>query len=159
MDKEEFEMLYMRLSSSVFNLALRMTGNWEEAKDIVQDVFIKVWRHRKSFRGEAKPSTWIYRIAVNTAISHLRKLKKKRNFSLDDMDCTVYVDPPDPKIWEIEKAILQLPEGEREVFILHDVEGFTHREIGEILGIREGTSKSQLYKARKRLREILGGKL
>ena len=151
-------MLYVRLSNAVFNLALRMTGNFEEAKDIVQEVFMKVWKHRKSFRGEAKPSTWIYRIAVNTSISHIRKMKRKK-IPIEELDYMGQVDLPDPRILKIERAILQLPEGEREVFLLHDVEGFTHREIGEILGIREGTSKSQLYKARKRLREILGGKI
>jgi RNA polymerase sigma-70 factor (ECF subfamily) len=158
MDKGEFEMLYRSLSKGVFNIALRMTGSFEEAKDIVQEVFMKVWKHRKSFRGEAKPSTWIYRIALNTSISHLRKLKR-RGVSLEEINWVGHTDPPDPRIWRVERAILKLPEGEREVFLLHDVEGFTHREIGDILGISEGTSKSQLHKARKKLREILKGEI
>ena len=158
MKLQEFERAYEELSPKVFNVAYRMTGSLEDAQDVLQDVFMKVWKHHKNFRGEAKLSTWIYRIAVNTAISLLRK--KKPTKPIEDFEyMPADTKPFDPRIIKIEKAIQRLPEGEKKVFVLHDVEGFTHEEIGEILDISQGTSKSQLHKARKKLQEMLKGKV
>jgi RNA polymerase sigma-70 factor (ECF subfamily) len=158
MKLQEFERVYDELSPKVFNVAYRMTGSLEDAQDVLQDVFMKVWKHHKGFRGEAKLSTWIYRIAVNTAISLIRKRKPTK--PIEDFEyMPADTKPFDPRIIKVEKAIQRLPEGEKKVFILHDVEGFTHEEIGEILDISPGTSKSQLHKARKKLQEMLKGKV
>ncbi len=147
--------LYDKYRKAMFTLAYRITGDFESANDVLQEGFVKVFRGLASFRGESTLGAWIKTIVVRTAYSHIRK-EKIFFESVDNL-------PPSSKVdWGhyldaeyLEKAILSLPEGFRTVFVLVEVEGYGHKEVAELLGISEGTSKSQLFYAKKRLREIL----
>ncbi len=147
--------LYDKYRKAMFTLAYRITGDFEAANDVLQEGFVKVFRGLTSFRGESTLGAWIKTIIVRTAYSHLRK-EKIFFESVDNL-------PPNAKVdWGhyldaeyLEKAILSLPEGYRTVFILVEVEGYGHKDVAQLLGISEGTSKSQLFYSKKRLREIL----
>lgn len=157
-NRELFQDLYNRNIHSLFNLARRMTGAAAEAEDIVQDAFIRAYQKINLFAGRSTLSSWLYRICINVGLEHLRK--KKGTFEdINDNNCGT-VEPNQKKVIlkrKLEKAIQKLPAGCRTVFVLHDVEGFNHREIAERLMLAEGTSKSQLFKARAMLRRILTG--
>ena len=158
--RSSFRELYELYKDRMYSLCVRMLGNTEDAEDALQETFVRVFRSLGSFRGESSFHTWLYRIATNTCIEHLRK--RKREYSdecLDDPDqeITIPYDPEhtdDLKLF-IEQALEKLPNGCRSVFILHAVEGFKHREIAEMLDITEGTSKSQLSLAKEHLRKQL----
>lgn len=147
--------LYDKYKKAMYTLAYRITGDFEEANDVLQDAFVKVFRGLPSFRSESTLGAWIKTIVVRTAYSHLRKDK----VFLEPVDNL----PPGSQVdWGhyldaeyLEKAILSLPDGYRTVFTLIEVEGYSHKEVAELLGISEGTSKSQLFYSKKRLREIL----
>lgn len=116
---------------------------------MVQDTFVKAWQNLVSFNQDSSFSTWIHRIAVNTTLSMIRK--RDRRASLEpDHDRTPYVTPADERL-DLETAILHLPDRARQVFVLHDIEGYKHREISDKLGIAPGTSKAHLHAARKQL--------
>ena len=163
-----FEQLYRRYSGRVFTLCLRIVKNDSEAEDLTQEAFLQLFRKIHTFRGEARFSTWLHRLTINTALMRLRK-KRHPEVSLDatletgDEDSRPVLEPGGPDLRlsgvvdriNLSRAIGQLPEGYKEMFILHDVEGYEHNEIAEILGCSIGNSKSQLYKARLRLRELL----
>jgi RNA polymerase sigma-70 factor (ECF subfamily) len=163
-----FEQLYRRYSGRVFTLCLRIVKNDSEAEDLTQEAFLQLFRKIHTFRGEARFSTWLHRLTINTALMRLRK-KRHPEVSLDatletgDEDSRPALEPGGPDLRlsgvvdhiNLSRAIDQLPEGYKEMFILHDVEGYEHNEIAEILGCSIGNSKSQLYKARLRLRELL----
>jgi RNA polymerase sigma-70 factor (ECF subfamily) len=167
-DPEAFEILYRRHSRRVFGVCLRMAGNQSEAEDLTQETFLTVFRKIQSFRGESAFSTWVHRVAVNTVLMRLRKKELASN-SLDepnDRDEEEFKTPM--QLGErdlqlsgtidrinLERAINQLAPGCRAMFMLHDVEGYRHNEIAAIAGCSVGNSKSQLHKARLRLREIL----
>jgi RNA polymerase sigma-70 factor (ECF subfamily) len=148
-----FEELYNQFRGKVFSTAYRMVSNRADAEDITQDVFIKVFRKLDAFRGEAKLSTWIYRITVNACLDFRRRRRRRETVPLDDV-----AEPGAVKLSVgrlIESAIPELPPGCREVFVLHDIQGLKHNEIAESLGISEGASKSQLHRARGLLRRKL----
>lgn len=151
--KDDFENVYLEHRARVFSTAYRFVRCRADAEDITQDVFIKVYRKRNEFRGDAALSTWIYRITVNTALDYLRRRKRRPTVPLDD------VNEPSAGSTNltslIESMIPLLPEGYRKVFVLHDIEGLKHNEIGEVLGITDGASKSQLHRARAALRKML----
>jgi RNA polymerase sigma-70 factor (ECF subfamily) len=163
-----FEQLYRRYSGLVFSLCLRILKSDSEAEDLTQEAFLLLFRKIHTFRGEAKFSTWLHRLTINLALMRLRK-KRHPEVSLDATLERSEEDPrplmelggPDLRLSgvldhiNLRRAIDQLPEGYKEMFILHDVEGYEHQEIAEILGCSAGNSKSQLYKARLRLRELL----
>jgi RNA polymerase sigma-70 factor (ECF subfamily) len=163
-----FEQLYRRYSSRVFAVCLRIVNNESEAEDLTQEVFLQLFRKIHTFRGEAKFSTWLYRLSTNLALMRLRR-KRHPEVSLDaaleseedDSRPAIELGAPDLQLtgavdrMNLSKAIEQLPDGYREMFILHDVEGYEHHEIAALLGCSAGNSKSQLYKARVRLRELL----
>jgi RNA polymerase sigma-70 factor (ECF subfamily) len=158
-----FEALYARHHRRVYSLCLRMTGNVGEAEDLTQEVFIQLHRKLGSFRGESAFTTWLHRLTVNQVLMHFRKRGVKLEQTTDDGDTPVQVVlgtgnaramPVVDKI-AIEKAVGQLPPGYRTVFVLHDVEGHEHEEIARMLGCSVGTSKSQLHKARMKLRGLL----
>jgi RNA polymerase sigma-70 factor (ECF subfamily) len=153
-----FKELYDRNIHSLYNLALRLAGNSIEADDIVQEAFIRAYQKINLFAGRSSLSSWLYRICINTGLEHLRR--KKGTFE-DLNDINGGVTEPDQKKLilkrKLEKAIQKLPKGCRAVFILHEIEGFNHKEIAEQLKLAEGTSKSQLFKARAMLRQILTG--
>lgn len=163
-----FEQLYRRYSGRVFALCLRMVKNEKEAEDLTQEAFLMLFRKIHTFRGEARFSTWLYRLTANVVLMRFRK-KRHPEVSLD---ATLESDEEDSRPLKefggpdlrlsgvidhvnLTRAIEQLPDGYKEVFLLHDVEGYEHTEIAEKLGCTVGNSKSQLFKARLRLRELL----
>jgi RNA polymerase sigma-70 factor (ECF subfamily) len=136
-----------------------MAGDMDRAQDWVQETFIRVFDRLAEFRGESALSTWICSIAISIALNGLRKVRRARDREVAlDLAGEVGMSPreadPDLKT-RLSRAIEDLPEGYRTVFVMHDVEGFTHEEIGETLGVATGTSKAQLFRARAKLREAL----
>jgi len=154
-----FKEIYDRNINMLFNLARRLAGTSAEAEDIVQDAFIRAYQKIHLFAGRSTLSSWLYRICLNIGLEHLRR--KKGTFEdLNDSNCGT-IEPDQKKVVlrrKLEKAISKLPQGCRTVFILHDIEGFNHKEIAEQLHMAEGTSKSQLFKARAMLRKLLTGR-
>ena len=162
-DMEAFEKIYRRYHKRVYSLCLRMTRNVSQKEDLAQDVFVQVFRKIKTFRGESSFSTWLHRLAVNQVLMQFRKPAEKREETTEDghLPLQISAGTENPKkmaildrVW-LNEAISQLPQGYRTVFILHDVEAYEHHEIGRLLGCAVGTSKSQLHKARMRLRALL----
>jgi RNA polymerase sigma-70 factor (ECF subfamily) len=157
-DLHAFETLFKDYGDKVFGLCLRMCGNRQEAEDLVQEVFIIIIRKIKAFRGESKFSTWLYRITVNFCISYLRKQSRKKETNENfDVVASLKTAPTQDLVHResLKKAIAQLPDGYRASVILHDIQGYNHREIANMLGITVGSSKSQLFKARRKLREYV----
>lgn len=154
-----FKNVYDRNINTLFNLARRVAGTTVEAEDIVQDTFIRAYQKIHLFAGRSTLSSWLYRICLNIGLEHLRR--RKGTFEdLNDSNCGT-VEPDQKKLIlrrKLNKAIEKLPKGCRMVFILHDIEGFNHKEIADQLHLAEGTSKSQLFKARAMLRKILSGR-
>jgi RNA polymerase sigma-70 factor, ECF subfamily len=148
-----FERLYEMYRGRVFSTAYRMLSNRADAEDVTQDVFVKVFKKLKSFRGDSAVSTWIYRIAINACLDFRRRRRLRQAVSLDDgMEVG---STPLSVARLIESALPRMAEGYRQVFILHDIQGLKHEEIGKILGITGGASKSQLHRARAFLRREL----
>lgn len=162
-DVAAFEQLYRRHFRRVYALCLRMMGNPTEAEDLTQDVFVQLFNKIGSFRGESAFTTWLHRMTVNHVLMHFRKRSTKSELLTDEGETPVQIvkgtENPNamPVVDRIalEKAIEQLPPGYRTVFVLHDVEGYEHEEIARMLGFAEGTSKSQLHKARLKLRGLI----
>jgi RNA polymerase sigma-70 factor (ECF subfamily) len=162
-DMSAFEELYRRHYRRVYSLCLRMTQNVSEAEDLAQEAFVQLFRKIGSFRGESAFTTWLHRLTVNQVLMHFRKR------SVRDEKTTEEGETPDQTVMgtenpnrmpvvdriALDNAIAQLPRGYRTVFVLHDVEGYEHEEIGRMLGCAVGTSKSQLHKARMKLRNLL----
>ena len=162
-----FEELYKRFGSRLYTVAYRITGSAADAEDLVQDIFLQVYRRLDSYRGEAALGTWLHRLAVNACLDFVRSKQGRRQRVTDtgeDLDALpAHAAGPwraDAALdrMDLERAVAQLPPSYRRAFMLHDVEGLEHHEIGEALGIAEGTSKSLLFKARTRLRVILRGR-
>ena len=166
-DPAAFEALYRAHAGRLFGLVTRMLGSAPEAEDVLQEVFVTAHRKMGSFRGESSLGTWLYRIAVNHCLDHLRSRGVRMARATDSLDkeeavepaATAPVVPTAISRIDLERAIAQLPEGCRAAFVLHDVEGLDHREVAEALGISEGTSKSQVHKARQRLRRLLSARV
>lgn len=146
--------LYDRYKRAMYTLAYRLTNDFDEANDVLQDAFLDVFRKLENYRGEATLGAWIRAIVVRKAY---RKLEKPKMWQIiEEIPEDTSVDWGDAINAEyLEKAIQALPEGFRTVFVLIEVEGYSHKEVAEILSIAEGTSKSQLFYAKKRLREML----
>lgn len=162
-DMTAFEDLYRRHFRRVYSLALRMTGRPEEAEDLTQETFTHLYKKIGSFRGESAFTTWLHRMTVNQVLMHFRKRKSRPEFTMDEEQTPIQIVqgtenqnrmPIVDKII-LENAISKLPPGYRNVFVLHDVEGHEHGEVAKMLGISEGTSKSQLHKARLKLRGLI----
>jgi RNA polymerase sigma-70 factor (ECF subfamily) len=167
-DAAAFERLYQLHSRRVYSLCLRMVGNTAEAEDLTQESFLQLFRKIATFRGESAFSTWLHRLAVNVVLMKLRKKSGKetsleqvtegdeeagtprRDFGAIDIELSGSIDRVN-----LQRAVEQLPPGYRSVFVLHDVQGYEHNEIAEIMGCSIGNSKSQLHKARMRLRDLL----
>src|SRR5262245_18055965 len=140
-----------------------MCGTRADAEDLLQEIFLLAYRKLPDFRGESALGTWLYRLAMNRCLDHLKSRHTRAGLASSPLDEDVRpitrqqptVPDLDIKRLDLERAIAKLPEGARAAFLLHDVEGFQHQEIAEILGISEGTSKSQVHKARLRLRDML----
>jgi RNA polymerase sigma-70 factor (ECF subfamily) len=159
-DVPAFEELYRQHSTRLFNLAWRMCGTRADAEDLLQEIFLLAYRKLPEFRGDSAVGTWLYRLAMNRCLDHLKSRQTRANgatTSLDEeaMPWPRLVGDSGLKRIDLERAIARLPEGARAAFVLYDVEGFQHHEIATILGISEGTSKSQVHKARLKLRALL----
>jgi RNA polymerase sigma-70 factor (ECF subfamily) len=158
-DRGAMRTVYERYHRRVFALTMRIAGA-QEAEELTQEVFLKAFRALDKFRGDAQLGTWLYRLAVNAALSHVGRSKDKKRApeeALDHVAAAPAIVDGDPNLRDkLAGALAELPAGYRAVLVLHDVEGLQHEEIAEILGCRVGTSKSQLHKARAKMRELLG---
>ena len=155
-----FEELYREHSTRLFNLAWRMCGTRADAEDLLQEIFLLAYRKLPEFRGDSTVGTWLYRLAMNRCLDHLKSRHTRASGVTSSLDEEVMSGPKlvvdgGLKRLDLERAIARLPEGARAAFVLHDVEGFQHHEIASILGISEGTSKSQVHKARLKMRALL----
>jgi RNA polymerase sigma-70 factor, ECF subfamily len=158
-DRDAFERLYRANSGRVFALCVRMVAERSTAEELTQDVFVRAWSKLGQFRGDSSFSTWLHRLAVNVVLN-ARKQQGRHRARHEEMDGEndTFAQPglpvPGTRL-DLEAAIATLPPGARKVFVLHDVEGYTHEEIAQELGITAGGSKSQLFKARAKLRKLL----
>ena len=157
-DAASFERIYHRHSARIYSLALRMLGSEEEAADAAQEVFVRTWQKLGLFRGESAFGTWLHRLAVNVILARRSGLKTRDSRfggSVEDGEYAVRSrQTPELRV-DLDNAVKTLPNGAREVFVLHDVEGYKHEEIAGMLGLSVGTSKSQLHRARMALRKQL----
>ena len=162
-DLSAFEEVYRAHAGRLYSVAYRMLGNPADAEDLLQEVFLSAHRKLETFRGDSALGTWLYRLATNLCLDYLRSRAGRTNQLTDALD-----DEPgladvgsrglaDRVVtrMDLERALTKLPGGCRAAFVLHDIEGLEHREVAEVLGIAEGTSKSQVHKARLRLRVLL----
>jgi RNA polymerase sigma-70 factor (ECF subfamily) len=164
-DAEAFGLLFEKHKTRVYALCLRMTRNTAEAEDLTQDAFLHVFRKLAAFRADSALSTWLYRVTVNTVLMYFRKKSlcvvsvdqpsnddnpMPREFPTTDCRLTSCVDR-----MALNRALAELPNGYRKIFLLHEIAGYEHREIAKFLGCSVGNSKSQLHKARQRIRELL----
>lgn len=160
-DSQAMEAIYRHFKTSLFNLAYRYTYNTAVAEDLLQDIFLKIFTHIKDVREEETFVSWIYRIAINTCFSYLRGTKSqlKRTVPLDEVEGKIdegtYESGDRMMKRSLDDAIQSLPGKLKTVFLLHDVQGFKHEEIAQIMDWSPGTSKSQLFKARMKIRERL----
>jgi len=162
-DMPSFEEIYRRHHRRVYSICLRMLQNASEAEDLTQDVFIQLYRKIGSFRGDSAFTTWLHRMTVNQVLMHFRKRTVKFEKTTEEGETPDQIvagtaHPEKMRIVDkiaLDNAIAQLPEGYKNVFVLHDVEGFEHEEVAKILGCSVGTSKSQLHKARLKLQKLL----
>ena len=157
---EAFEQLYRAHVGRVYGLCLRMTGNVSDAEECTQNAFVRAWERLSSFRGDSSFSTWLCRVAVNIVLGEFRQdgRRRARNKAFDEAhNLTQQTDHDGLGVrMDLEEAIAALPEGARTAFVLHDVEGYRHHEIAAMTEIAAGTSKAQLHRARRLLREALG---
>jgi len=166
-----FDELVNRYKQRLYAAAYHMTGNHEDANDLVQDAFIKAYRSLHSFKGQSSFYTWIYRITVNRTINFLKRNKQRDHASLNDMDASVETDPDYVELMshvtprrevglnelqeKLNEAIQKLSEEHRAVVIMHDVQGMTHADIAKVMGCSEGTVRSRLFYARQQLQGLL----
>jgi RNA polymerase sigma-70 factor, ECF subfamily len=169
-DSDAFASLFHAHKSTIYSVCLRMTNNIAEAEDLMQDAFLQAFRKLTSFRGDSALSTWLYRIAINTVLMHFRK-KKVQQVSLEEpyapdapadhkTPSREYGRSDDRLVGSVDRialtrAIAELPTGYRTIYLLHEVEGYEHQEIAEMLNCSIGNCKSQLHKAKLRIRELL----
>lgn len=158
-DMTAFEQLYRSNAGRVYGLCLRLSGDATRAQELAQDVFVRAWQRLSTFRGESAFYSWLYTLTVNLAFSEGRSRRRRLARIMTTDDLTPYERPQAPRAPEaavdLERAIAGLPSGARAVFVLHDVHGFKHEEIGGMLGVATGTCKAQLHRARRLLREAL----
>jgi RNA polymerase sigma-70 factor, ECF subfamily len=154
-----FERLYRQHVGRVYALCIRMTGNTAMAEDLTQETFLRAWRGLDAFRGDSSFATWLHRLAVNQVLSERRSAARRtaRNAEAHERHWAQDHSAGDAgnTRLDLEQAIASLPEGARRVFVLHDIEGLRHEEVASVMGTAVGTSKAQLHRARKLLREAL----
>lgn len=156
-DRGAAHTLYERNAERVYRLLLRLSGDEDDARDLTQDTFVRAFDRLESFRGESSFGTWLYRIALSVGLNARRRdrrlAQRRDRITQDVVDDRPRVDPDLQE--RLREAIAALPERQRVVFVMHALEGYTHVEIGELLGISEGTSKGRLFDARSRLKKAL----
>ena len=159
--EESFEAIYRQQAPRIYSLACRMAGSPEDGEDLLQEIFLQAYRKLGSFKGESSVGTWLYRLALNHCLDYVRSRQAKMTRLTESLDAETAIEPagrrdtPIARL-DLDRALERLPDGCREAFVLHDVEGLDHKEVAERLGIAEGTSKSQVFKARLKLRAMLG---
>lgn len=161
-DRRAFERLYRSHVDRIFSVCVRMVGDRGKAEELTQDVFVRAWEKLGTFRGDAQFSTWLHRLAVNVVLNDREaegRRRSRHDEGIEDMDSIAYGDVrplPVPGLsLDLEQAIAALPPGAKKVFVLHDIEGYTHEEIAEVLGVTAGGCKAQLHRARMLLRRML----
>ena len=161
-DRHAFERLYKLHVNRVYSVCTRMCGSRARGEELTQDVFVRAWEKLPQFRGEAAFSTWIHRVAVNIALTDRKNEGRSRTRLVDDESESgetpmqkASVMPMHGDRMDLNEAIAKLPAGARQIFVLHDVQGYKHEEIAEMCGITAGGSKAQLHRARLLLREAL----
>ena len=160
-DHAAFQSLYREHAGRVYALCLRLTADAREAEELTQDAFVRAWERLGSFRGESAFGSWLYRLTVNVVFMSRRTTRRRtrRVFATEDPGALEQPgrgrDANPGLALDLERAVAALPPGAREVFVLYDVEGYGHAEIAELTGIAVGTSKAQLFRARRLLREML----
>jgi RNA polymerase sigma-70 factor (ECF subfamily) len=165
-DAQAFEILYSLHKRRVYSLCLRMTANTAAAEDLTQEAFLQLFRKIATFRGESAFSTWLHRMAVNVVLMQLRKkglpvVSLEETMESEEDAPRKELGALDPKLagsidrLQLKRAVETLPPGYRTIFLLHDVEGYEHNEIATMVGCSIGNSKSQLHKARMKLRDLL----
>lgn len=161
-DSRAFATLHDRYAGRVYAICLRISGDPVRAGELVQDVFVRVWERLDSFGGESAFGTWLHRLAVNVVLSSRRAEGRRRARIVPGEELAparfdgAGRDPDPGLVIDLERAVARLPEILREVFVLHDVEGFPHGEVADLLAIPVGTCRSHLFRARRNLREALG---
>ena len=156
-DVGAFEALYRAHAASVHTLVHRMVADERDARELTQDTFVRAWERLTSFKGQSSLSTWLHRVAVNVVLEHLRGAKRDALRMIDADESLAGrsdVGKLDTRI-DINAALARLPAGSRTVFVLHDVEGYSHEEIADMTGIAQGTARAQLFRARQRLMTLL----
>ena len=158
-DVTAFENLYRSHSARVYAICLRMVANPSRAEDLAQEAFIRAWEKLSSFRGKSAFATWLHRLTVNIVLGEIRSRGRRKDEGVATEELRAVPDlrpvrQPEAGI-DLERAIATLPSQARMVFVLHDVEGYRHAEIGQLMGIATGTSKAHLHRARRILREVL----
>ncbi len=150
---QAFEALYRLHIDRVYGICLRMTGNVSEAEDCAQEAFIQAWNKLQKFRGDSAFSTWLHRIAVNSVLGRMRKSKREQDriMAVTDTATPTFETGDSGEMRDLSEAVDRLPEGARNVFVLHAIYGYSHDETGEMLGIAAGTSKAQLHRAKRLL--------
>jgi RNA polymerase sigma-70 factor, ECF subfamily len=157
-DVEAFESLYRSHSAAVYALCRRMVTTDGEALDLVQDIFIRAWERLTTFRGESSLGTWLHRLGVNVVLEQLRSSRRDSLRLIDGDDSTFGSRSPEGQLdtrIDLDTALVQLPAGARAVFVLHDIEGYSHDEIAQMMGIAPGTARAQLWRARRTLMRLL----
>lgn len=158
-DQKAFRDLYRQHAGRVYALCLRLTGDASDADERTQDVFVRLWDKLRSFRGQSAFSSWLHRLAVNVVLNERRTTGRRERRVMPAEDPAALEkhrgNPTEGLSIDLERAIAELPDGAREVFVLYDIEGYGHAEIASLVGIAEGTSKAQLFRARHLLQEKL----
>lgn len=158
-DRRAFEQLYRENVGRVFGVCLRMAGEGAYAEELTQDAFVRAWEMLASFRGESAFSSWLHRVAVNVVLVDFRSRKRRDARITVVEDLSEFESHGGKQTWgeaiDLEKAIARLPRQARTIFVMHDIEGYKHEEIAEMMGLAVGTTKAQLHRARKLLREVL----
>ena len=158
-DVEAFEELYRENVGRVYLLCLRMCGDPSLAEELAQEAFVRAWQKLRSFRGASAFSTWLHRVTVNVVLGNRRSTARREarvKPAGDDLSVDLTASEPSPgQALDLERSIAALPDGARTIFVLHDVEGYRHKEIARLTGLAVGTSKAQLHRARKLLRKAL----
>jgi RNA polymerase sigma-70 factor, ECF subfamily len=158
-DVNAFEAVYRAQAPVIHALCRRMSGNERDARELVQDVFVRAWEKLESFRGQSTLATWLHRLAINVVLQHLRTAKRDGLRMIDDVDDAAFGTRSPAMGIEVgidmDWALAQLPAGARSVFVLHDIHGYSHDEIAQMTGIAAGTARAQLWRARRALTRLL----
>jgi RNA polymerase sigma-70 factor (ECF subfamily) len=157
-DVGAFETIYRREVPMVLGLCRRMVQDDAEARELVQDIFVRAWEKLPTFRGQSAIGTWLHRLAVNVIVERLRATKRDRNRLVatadDDFGAAPMAASVEDRL-DLDTAVARLPDGARSVFVLHDIEGYSHDEIAQMTGIAPGTARAQLWRARRALMRLL----